>query len=68
MALQRATRSSIFPGIAASWPQVTVEGTRGRIRFSRVPGVGVWQWAEAPVQVVDRDPAAPHRLRVLHRG
>lgn len=55
-------------GIAASWPQVTVEGTRGRIRFSRVPGVGVWQWAEAPVQVVDRDPAAPHRLRVLHRG
>ncbi|MFF9775690.1 ABC transporter substrate-binding protein [Streptomyces sp. NPDC013978] len=54
--------------VAASWPHVTVEGTRGRISFSRVPGIGVWQWAGAPVQVVDRDPAAPHRLRVLHRG
>lgn len=55
-------------GIAASWPRVTVEGTRGRIRFSRVPGVGVWQWAEAPVLVVDQDPAVPLRLRVLHSG
>ncbi|WND39620.1 ABC transporter substrate-binding protein [Streptomyces sp. BB1-1-1] len=50
---------------AASWPSVAVEGTRGQIRFSRTPGISVWQWAWAPVQVVDRDPAEPGRFRVL---
>ncbi|MEU6501300.1 ABC transporter substrate-binding protein [Streptomyces californicus] len=54
--------------VAASWPRVAVEGTRGPIRFSRTPGIGVWQWAWAPVEVVDRDPAEPDRLRVLHAG
>ncbi|MFJ7070223.1 ABC transporter substrate-binding protein [Streptomyces sp. NPDC101115] len=54
--------------IADSWPQVDVEGTRGRIRFSRTPGTGVWQWVWPPVQVVDRDPAGPDRFRVLHSG
>jgi ABC-type branched-subunit amino acid transport system substrate-binding protein len=54
--------------IAESWPRVAVEGTRGRIRFSRVPGISVWQWAWAPIQVVDRDPAEPGRLRILHTG
>jgi ABC-type branched-subunit amino acid transport system substrate-binding protein len=29
--------------IADAWPLVVVEGTRGTIRFSRVPGIGVWQ-------------------------
>lgn len=53
---------------AASWPQVAVEGTRGEIRFSRTPGIGVWQWTWPPIQVVDRDPAAPDRFRVLHAG
>ncbi|MEY9996937.1 ABC-type branched-subunit amino acid transport system substrate-binding protein [Streptomyces sp. V4I8] len=53
---------------ADSWPHVAVEGTRGRIQFSRTPGISVWQWAEAPVQVVDRDPAAPDRFRILHAG
>jgi len=52
--------------VAGSWPRVAVEGTRAVIRFSRVPGISVWQWAWAPVQVVDRDPAQPGRLRVLH--
>ncbi|MET9952501.1 ABC transporter substrate-binding protein [Streptomyces sp. NPDC006339] len=51
---------------AAAWPHVAVEGTRGLIRFSRVPGIGVWQWAGAPIQVVDRDPKQPGRFRVLH--
>ncbi|MFF1452209.1 ABC transporter substrate-binding protein [Streptomyces sp. NPDC058274] len=54
--------------IAASWPRVAVEGTRGQIQFSRNPGINVWQWAWAPVQVVDRDPAEPDRFRVLHVG
>ncbi|MFI0977202.1 ABC transporter substrate-binding protein [Streptomyces sp. NPDC021093] len=54
--------------IAASWPRVAVEGTRGRIRFSRTQGIGVWQWAGPPIQVVDRDPADPGRFRVLHTG
>ncbi|MEU8553240.1 hypothetical protein B0E38_04393 [Streptomyces sp. 111WW2] len=51
-----------------SWASVSAEGTRGRIRFSRTPDIGVWQWVWAPVQVVDRDPADPGRLRVLHTG
>ncbi|MFI6036589.1 ABC transporter substrate-binding protein [Streptomyces sp. NPDC051315] len=53
---------------AAAWPRVAVEGTRGQIRFTRTPGIGVWQWARTPVQVVDRDPAAPDRFRILHTG
>lgn len=53
---------------ADSWPRVAVEGTRGRIQFSRTPGISVWQWAGAPVQVVDRDPAEPDRFRVLRTG
>ncbi|MFF5809004.1 ABC transporter substrate-binding protein [Streptomyces sp. NPDC012746] len=53
---------------AGSWPDVAVEGTRGQIRFSRTPGISVWQWAWAPVQVVDRDPAEPDRFRILHTG
>lgn len=54
--------------IAAAWPHVAVEGTRGEIRFSRTPGISVWQWASAPVQVVDRDPDDPDRFRILHAG
>ncbi|MFF9060283.1 ABC transporter substrate-binding protein [Streptomyces sp. NPDC014882] len=53
---------------AGSWPRVAVEGTRGPIRFSRPPGAGVWQWTRPPLQVVDRDPAAPDRFRILHTG
>jgi ABC-type branched-subunit amino acid transport system substrate-binding protein len=54
--------------IAETWPRIAVEGTRGQIRFSRTPGIGVWQWAWPPVQVVDRDPAAPERFRILRAG
>ena len=54
--------------IAASWPRVAVEGTRGRIEFSRTPGISVWQWTRTPIQVVDRDPAEPDRFRILHAG
>lgn len=54
--------------IAAAWPTVEVEGVRGPIRFSRPPGVDVWQWTWPPVQVADRDPAEPDRFRVLHVG
>ncbi|GCD94706.1 ABC transporter substrate-binding protein [Embleya hyalina] len=54
--------------IAESWPRVAVEGTRGRIRFSRAPGINVWQWAWPPTQVVDRDPTEPDRFRILHTG
>jgi hypothetical protein len=52
--------------VAQAWPSVTFTGTRGQIQFSRVPGISVWQWAWPPIQVVDRDPAGPDRLRVLH--
>ena len=54
------------PRLAESWPRVAVEGTRGQIRFSRTPGISVWQWAWPPVQVVDRDPAQPDTFRVRH--
>lgn len=52
--------------IAGAWPRVAALGTRGPIRFSRRPGISVWQWAWAPVQVVDRDPAETGRFRILH--
>lgn len=51
--------------IADAWPHITVEGTRGLIQFSRTPGISVWQWAGAPIQVVDRDPAELDRFRIL---
>ncbi|MGI5128252.1 ABC transporter substrate-binding protein [Pseudonocardia sp. CA-107938] len=51
-----------------SWADIAVDGSRGRITFSRVPGISVWQWAWPPIQVVDRDPAAPDRFRVLRSG
>jgi ABC-type branched-subunit amino acid transport system substrate-binding protein len=54
--------------IAESWPHVAVEGTRGRIRFSRAPGINTWQWAWPPIQVVDRDPADLDRFRIRHAG
>jgi ABC-type branched-subunit amino acid transport system substrate-binding protein len=50
--------------VAESWPRVSVEGTRGPIRFSRAPGISVWQWAWPPVHVADRDPANPARFRI----
>jgi ABC-type branched-subunit amino acid transport system substrate-binding protein len=52
--------------IAEAWPRVAVEGTRGQIRFSRTPGISVWQWAWTPIQVTDRDPAEPNRFRTLY--
>ncbi len=51
---------------AQAWPHVAVEGTRGKIQFSRTPGISVWQWAGTPIQVVDRDPAKPDRFRIRH--
>ena len=53
---------------AEPWSRVVVEGTRGKIQFSRTPGISVWQWTWPPVQVVDRDPDEPDRFRILHSG
>ena len=53
---------------ADSWLRVAVEGTRGKIQFSRAPGISVWQWAWAPIQIADRDPAEPDRFRILHNS
>lgn len=53
---------------AEYWSRVAVEGTRGKITFSRTPGISVWQWAWPPVQVVDRDPDQSDRFRVLCAG
>lgn len=52
--------------ITEAWPRVDIEATRGRIQFSRLPGIGVWQWAWPPVQVVDREPTRPENIRVLY--
>jgi len=43
--------------IAKSWSKVTTNATRGKINLSQNQDMNVWQWQEAPVQVVDRDPA-----------
>ena len=51
--------------IVEFWSHVAVEGTRGQIQFSRTPGIGIWQWAWPPIQVVDRDPEKPDRFRIL---
>ena len=53
---------------AEVWSSVGVEGTRGKIQFSRTPGISVWQWTWPPVQVVDRDSNEPGRFRILHAG
>ncbi|MEV0093251.1 ABC transporter substrate-binding protein [Streptomyces sp. NPDC050738] len=68
MVLARVLRSegSDRTRIAEAWPRVAVEGTRGQIRFSRTPGINVWQWAWAPAQVADRDPDSVDRFRILH--
>jgi ABC-type branched-subunit amino acid transport system substrate-binding protein len=52
--------------IAESWPHVDVEGTRGRIHFTRTPGLPVWQWPSPPIQITDRSPADPAQFRTLH--
>ncbi|MFD6163480.1 ABC transporter substrate-binding protein [Nocardia sp. NPDC060256] len=66
--LAEALRSHGADRIAESWAHVAVEGTRGQIQFSRTPGISVWQWASPPIQVVDRDPLARDRFRILHTG
>jgi ABC-type branched-subunit amino acid transport system substrate-binding protein len=63
-----AVLADVLRSHGADWSRVAVEGTRGQIRFSRTPGVSVWQWAWPSIQVVDRDPADPDRFRILHAG
>nr|WP_211239232.1 ABC transporter substrate-binding protein [Actinokineospora inagensis] len=63
-----ATLAEMLRSQWTDWSRVSVEGTRGQIRFSRVPGISVWQWTQPPIQVVDRDPADPGRFRVLRDG
>ncbi|GHD04899.1 amino acid ABC transporter substrate-binding protein [Pseudorhodoferax aquiterrae] len=46
------------------WRSMNIEGSRGHIRFSRVSGIDVWQWIEAPIQIADRDPANPDSIRI----
>jgi ABC-type branched-subunit amino acid transport system substrate-binding protein len=53
---------------APLWSRIAVEGTRGPIAFSRVPGVSVWQWARPPIQVAQLRPGGRERLQVLHSG
>ncbi|UNI16956.1 hypothetical protein JDV02_003338 [Purpureocillium takamizusanense] len=48
------------------WSDLAVDGSRGRISFTRSPGISVWQWTWPPIQVADRDPAQPSRLRTLY--
>jgi ABC-type branched-subunit amino acid transport system substrate-binding protein len=68
--LTDALRSHGVGGVRSAevWSSVVVEGTRGKIQFSRTPGISVWQWTWPPVQIVDRDPDKPGRFRILHAG
>lgn len=50
---------------SAAWDELSVSGTRGPISFSRSSGSMVAQWADCPLQIVDRDPGRPERFRVL---
>lgn len=49
-------------GAEPDWRSIDVAGTRGRIRLTRAVDTGVWQWASAPVQVAERDPAEGFRV------
>jgi ABC-type branched-subunit amino acid transport system substrate-binding protein len=62
--LRERHRGGMAP--AGPWSRVSVDGTRGRIQFSRAAGDHVWQWPDAPVQVADRDPSDSRRFRVLY--
>ncbi|MFE6872566.1 ABC transporter substrate-binding protein [Kitasatospora sp. NPDC057692] len=63
-----AVLAELLRSPGADWDRVAVDGTRGRVRFSRAPGIGVRQWVWPPVQVVDRDPADLDNFRTLHTG
>ncbi|WP_035018309.1 ABC transporter substrate-binding protein [Caulobacter sp. UNC358MFTsu5.1] len=54
------------PASQVGWPSVVVDGTRGMIGFDRAEDQTVWRWVDAPVQIVDRDPARPDRFRTLY--
>lgn len=51
--------------IAGGFARCEVTGTRGKISFSRVPGVPVWQWAWPDIQIVARAAADPESFLVL---
>jgi len=52
--------------IANSWSLVSLSGTRGEVKLSRSAEMNFWQWLEAPIQVVDRNPANESQFRVLY--
>jgi ABC-type branched-subunit amino acid transport system substrate-binding protein len=52
--------------ISESWSLVTLNGTRGEIKLSKKSKMNLWQWQEAPIQVVDRDPLNKNQFRVLY--
>lgn len=52
--------------IAASWSLVTLNGTRGAISLTKNAHANLWQWQEAPIQIVDRNPANHNQFRVLY--
>ncbi len=51
--------------VAAAWPEVSIAGTRGPIRFHRPHRGAVWQSTCAPVQVVEGQVSGDARWRVL---
>ena len=54
------------PALATRFGELTVAGSRGQIRFTRVPGVSVWQWAWPPIQIAARvQTEGPRAIAVL---
>ena len=53
--------------IANAWPNVLVNGTRGKISFSRKTKNSVWQWDAAPLQIAERDPKHLDRFHILRQ-
>jgi ABC-type branched-subunit amino acid transport system substrate-binding protein len=53
-----------------SWDEIDVEGSRGRIQFSRAAETGLWQWMRAPIQIAVGEFAEPQVFRTLrnHQG
>lgn len=47
------------------WAGVDIHGTRGKITFSKIPGIPVWQWAWPPIAVAERTRIEGGQLQVL---
>lgn len=47
------------------WAGVDIQGSRGKISFSKLPNITVWQWAWPPIAVVERTRSDEGQFQVI---